>query len=347
MEQLLQRSPELLALLGGATATVLRITLILVIAWLVKRGLTRAITAFRTRVASQMSTDAESVKRAETLARVFRYIVTVVVSLVTVMVVLSELGVSVAPILGAAGVVGLAVGFGAQSLVRDYFTGFFLLLENQIRQGDVVKLSTDHAGFVEQVTLRFVQLRDYEGRVHFVPNGQITSVINMTRGFSFAVMDVGIAYRENVDEVMAVMLEVAGELRADPAFSERIVDDMEMAGVDAWGDSAVVIKCRIKVVALSQWVIKREYLRRLKLAFDVRGIEIPFPHLTVYAGQDKDGSAPPMALLLRRAAQAEAVAPPVQRSGGREPRAESRSTRRDKQPHTSTQPVPAANGGRS
>ena len=110
-----------------------------------------------------------------------------------------------APILGAAGVVGLAVGFGAQTLVRDYFTGFFLLLENQIRQGDVVKLG-EHAGLVEEVTLRYVQLRDYDGHVHFVPNGQITTVVNMSRGYAQSVVDVGVAYRENVDDVMAVML---------------------------------------------------------------------------------------------------------------------------------------------
>jgi small-conductance mechanosensitive channel len=289
--------------IGGATASALRIALIVTIAWLARRALTRAIALFRDRVAGQLG-DPEQAKRAETLGRAFRYVVTVVISVITVMVVLGELGVSVAPILGAAGVVGLAVGFGAQSLVRDYFTGFFLLLENQVRAGDVVKLSSEHAGLVENVTLRYVQLRDYEGRVHFVPNGQITTVINMTRGFSFAVMDVGVAYRENVDEVMAVMLEVGQALREDPGFGPRIVEDMEMAGVDQWADSAVVIRCRFKVVALSQWVVRREYLRRLKNAFDARGIEIPYPHLTVYAGQDKDGGAAPLPVALQPRAPA-------------------------------------------
>ncbi len=125
--------------------------------------------------------DREAVKRAETLGRVFRYLVAVVVSLMAGMLVLSEIGVSAAPILGAAGVVGLGVGFGAQSLVKDFFTGFFLLLQNQIRQGDVVKLG-EHAGCVEEVTLRYVQLRDYDGNVHFVPNGTITTAVNMARG---------------------------------------------------------------------------------------------------------------------------------------------------------------------
>jgi len=287
--------------MDGAAATMLRITLIVAAAWVLTAVLQRAIRAFRIRIAARME-DREAAKRAETLGRVFRYLVAVVVTLVAGMLVLGEVGISVAPILGAAGVVGLAVGFGAQSLVKDYFTGFFLLLENQISTGDIVKLSGDHAGFVEEVTLRYVRLRDYDGRVHFVPNGQISSVINLTRGFSFAVLDIGVAYRENVDEVMAVMQEVARDLRADEAFAPRILDDLEMAGVDHWGDSAVVIKCRFKVVAMQQWAVKREYLRRLKNAFDERGIEIPFPHLTIYAGQAKDGGAPVLPVQLQRVA---------------------------------------------
>jgi len=290
---------QLWAGMGGATTVVLRITVIVVAAWILTSVLQRAIRAFRIRVASRME-DRESAKRAETLGRVFRYLVAVVITLVAGMLVLGELGISVAPILGAAGVVGLAVGFGAQSLVKDYFTGFFLLLENQISTGDIIKLNADHAGFVEEVTLRYVRLRDYDGRVHFVPNGQIGSVINLTRGFSYAVLDIGVAYRENVDEVMAVMHEVARDLRADAAFADKILEDLEMAGVDQWGDSAVVIKCRFKVVAMQQWAVKREYLRRLKNAFDAHGIEIPYPHLTVYAGQAKDGGAPVLPVQLQR-----------------------------------------------
>lgn len=287
--------------MGSATTIALRVVVIVAVAWLLASTLQRAIRAFRMRIASRLD-DPEAVKRAETLGRVFRYLVTVVISLVAGMLVLGELGVSVAPILGAAGVVGLAVGFGAQSLVRDYFTGFFLLLENQIRQGDVVKLSSEHAGFVEQVTLRYVQLRDYDGHVHFVPNGQVTTVVNMSRGFANAVIEVGVAYREDVDEVMAVMREVGRALRAEPAFEDRILDELEIAGVERWADSAVVIRGRFKCRPLEQWNVRREYLRRLKYAFDARGIEIPYPHLTVYAGQDKAGRAPAWPLQLSRAA---------------------------------------------
>ena len=239
--------------LGGVAASGSRIVFIVIGAWIAIAMAQRAIRALRMRISMRLD-DRESVKRAETLGRVFRYLAAVVISLIAGMLVLSELGVSVAPILGAAGVVGLAVGFGAQSLVKDYFTGFFLLLENQIRQGDVVKLG-DHGGLVEEVTLRYVQLRDYDGNVHFVPNGSISTVINMSRGFAQSVVDVGVAYREDVDRVMDVMREVAAEMRADPAHAARILDDLEVAGVERWADSSVVIRARFRVAPLEQWTV--------------------------------------------------------------------------------------------
>jgi moderate conductance mechanosensitive channel len=266
--------------LGGVAASALRICGILVAAWLAIVAAQRAIRGLRIRIASRLG-DREAVQRAETLGRVFRYLAAVIVSLIAGMLVLGELGVSVAPILGAAGVVGLAVGFGAQSLVRDYFTGFFLLVEDQIRQGDVVKLG-EHAGLVEQVTLRYVQLRDYDGNVHFVPNGTITSVVNMGRGHAQAVVDIGVAYSADIDTAMALMHEVAAELRRDPAHAARILDGLEMAGVERWADSSVVIRARLKVAPLQQWTVRREYLRRLKKAFDEAGIEIPFPQLVLH-----------------------------------------------------------------
>jgi moderate conductance mechanosensitive channel len=289
-DNLIETATRWWASMGGAATTLLRVTLIIVAAWVLIAVMQRAIRTLRERIASRMD-DRESAKRAETLGRVFRYLASVVVSLIAVMLVLAELGVSVAPILGAAGVVGLAVGFGAQSLVKDFFTGFFILLENQIRQGDVVKIG-DHAGSVEVVTLRYVQLRDYDGNVHYVPNGHISTVINMTRGFSNAVMDIGVAYRENVDEVMAVMRGVAAAMREDPGFQHKILAELEIAGVESLADSAVVIRCRFRTLPLEQWGVKREYLRRVKAAFDEHGIEIPYPHMTVYAGQDRQGKAP-------------------------------------------------------
>lgn len=270
------------ASLGGAATTALRIVLIVLAAWVVIGVLQRAIRALRERVAGQLADDREAAKRAETLSRVFRYLVVVVISLITGMLVLGELGVSVAPILGAAGVVGLAVGFGAQSLVKDYFTGFFLLLENQIRQGDVVKLG-EHAGLVEEVTLRYVQLRDYDGNVHYVPNGHITTVINMTRGFSQAVADIAVSVHEDVDAVVEVIRAVAEGLRADAAFGARILAELEVAGVERWDNAAVVIRCRFRTLPLEQWGVRREFLRRLKSAFQAQGIRLPYPNLTVHA----------------------------------------------------------------
>ena len=280
---------------GAPTIIALRVVAIAVVAWIVVAVTNRAIRLFRARVTSRF-VEPEQVRRAETIARVLRYLAGVIVTLIAGVLILSELGVSVAPILGAAGVVGLAVGFGAQSLVKDYFTGFFILLENQLTTGDVVKIA-DKSGLVEDVTLRFVRLRDYEGNVHFIPNSLITTVTNMSRGFGNAVMDVGIAYREDVDEAFAVMREVGATMRADEAFGKKILADLEIAGVERLDDSAVVLRCRIKSLPLAQWDVRREFLRRLKKAFDARGIEIPYPHLTVYAGEGKDGEASPFRVL--------------------------------------------------
>lgn len=282
------------SLWSGPAIVALRITLIVIAAWIGAAILNRMIRLFRDRI-TQRFADREQIRRAETIGRVLRYLVSVVLSLIAGVLILSELGVSIAPILGAAGVVGLAIGFGAQSLVKDYFTGFFLLLENQLTTGDVVEIA-DKSGLVEDVTLRFVRLRDYSGNVHYVPNSLITTVTNMSRGFGQAVIDVRIAYRENTDEAVDVMRSVGREMRGDARFGPAIIDDLEVAGVERWDDSAVVLRCRFKVAPLEQWGVRREYLRRLKQAFDASGIEIPFPHVSVYAGTLKDGAAPPFRL---------------------------------------------------
>lgn len=275
--------------------TALHVILILGLSWLVLCVARKAVARLRRHMQHDVH-DPERIKRLNTLEQVFRYIILVVVTLVTAMLVLSEVGISIAPILAAAGVLGIAIGFGAQSLVKDYFTGLFLLLENQIRQGDVVEVA-GKGGLVEEMTLRYIRLRDYEGSVHYIPNGHVDTVTNRSRGFAYAVIDIGVAYRENVDEIYDLMREVAAGLRADPELGGKIVDDLEIAGVDQWGDSAVVIRCRFKVMPLEQWGVRREFLYRLKKVFDAAGVEIPFPHLTVYAGQNKDGSAPPLRLL--------------------------------------------------
>lgn len=271
------------------------VILILLLAWVALHIAGRLIRVFRDHMARH-NANPEEIKRVETLSRVFRYAASVLIWVVAVMLILSELGISIAPILATAGVAGIAIGFGAQTLVKDYFSGLFLLLENQIRQGDVVAIA-DKAGLVEEVTLRYVRLRDYEGAVHFVPNSSITTVTNRSRDFAFAVIDVGVAYKEDTDRVFEVMGEAARELRRDATFGPRIVEDLEIAGVETWADSAVVIRCRLKTLPLEQWGVRRELLRRLKKAFDARGIEIPFPHMTVYAGSDRNSVPLPLRMV--------------------------------------------------
>ena len=181
-----------LGFLSGDAALIstLRVVAIVVVGMLVYWFANRTVVALRARITAKLS-DAEQIRRAETLGRVLRYVISVAIVLIVTLLILNQFGISIAPILGAAGVVGIAIGFGAQSLVRDYFNGIFLLLENQIAKGDVVTI-VDKTGVVEDVTLRYVQLRDYEGSVHYIPNGLITTVTNMSRGFAYAVVDIGV-----------------------------------------------------------------------------------------------------------------------------------------------------------
>jgi len=269
--------PNLFTLLPTNMAAAGRIALILFITALALRAVRLLIPRLRDAIVRRQQTP-EDGQRVRTLSRVARYILTVATSLVSAMLILGELGISVAPILGAAGVVGIAVGFGAQSLVKDYFTGFFLLLENQIRLGDVVDVG-GKSGLVEEITLRYLRLRDYSGNVHYIPNGTISTVTNMSLGHAFAVIDVGVAYGEKIDRVIDVMRQVGLELRTTPAFAPNILDELEIAGVEQWAESAVMIRCRFKVAPLQQWAVRREYLQRLKARFDSEGIEIPFPHV--------------------------------------------------------------------
>lgn len=294
--------------LWSLVKTILRIVLILAVAGLLMKISKKIILKLKMHLQIRASEDAEEMKRIDTVGRVFSYIATIVIAIIAIVEVLHQLGISIAPILAAAGVVGVAVGFGAQSLIKDYFTGFFLLLENQIRQGDVVDAG-GKAGFVEEVTLRYIKMRDYDGNVHYVPNGIITTVTNMSRGFAFSVIDIGVAYRENVDEVIEVMKAVGESIRTDEEFQFKILDNMEVAGVDKLDSSAVIVRCRFKVMPLEQWTIRREFFKRIKVAFEERGIEIPYPHLTIYPGQNKDGSAPALNLTgLEQATEPQPVA---------------------------------------
>ena len=271
----------------------LRILIILVVAWVAQMVVRRVVRRIRIHFAARAN--GEEAKRIETLGRVVRYTLTVLILLVAGMLVLNEVGVSIAPILGAAGVVGVAVGFGAQSLIKDYFTGFFLLIENQIRVGDVVEIA-GKSGLVVEITLRRVKLRGYDGSVHYVSNGLITTVTNMSTEYANAVIDVGVAYKANIDAAFEMIREVGQGMRTDPKFAPRILDDIELAGVESLADSAVVIRCRIKVLPLEQWSVRREFNKRVKEALERADIEIPFPQRTIYFGNAlPTGAASPSA----------------------------------------------------
>jgi len=232
--------------------------------------------------------DVEMQKRADTLSSVIRYALNIVIFVVATLMVMDQLGIEIGPILAAAGVIGLAVGFGAQTLVQDVISGFFILLEDQIRVGDVVDIG-GKAGLVEQVNLRMVILRDLGGNVHYVRNSEINIVTNMTKGYSRYVFNIGVAYKEDIDKVIEVIKAVDEDLRADEKFKSDILEPIEILGLDQFSDSALIIKARIKTMPIKQWSTARAFNRRLKIAFDKNNIEIPFPHRTIYFGEDNQG----------------------------------------------------------
>ncbi|MBX9658145.1 MAG: mechanosensitive ion channel family protein [Nitrospiraceae bacterium] len=227
-------------------------------------------------------------KRAATLTGILRTVVVSLIWGVVIIETLEEIGVDIRPILAGAGIVGLAVGFGAQNLVRDLISGFFIILEDQIRLGDVAIINGT-GGLVESITFRAITLRDVSGGVHIFPNGTITTLSNMTKEWSAFVLDMGVAYREDTDRVAGVMREVGEDLRQDQDFRDKFMSPIEIMGVDNFADSAVVIRIRIKTKPLEQWNVGREYRRRLKQAFDAQGIEIPFPHRTIHWGEPARG----------------------------------------------------------
>jgi small conductance mechanosensitive channel len=229
------------------------------------------------------STMNEREKQAATLGKVIRNITRILVWSVAVMMVLRELGIDIGPILAGIGIMGLAVGFGAQSLVKDFLAGMFVLIENQYNVGDVIE-AAGAKGQVEKITLRATTLRDLKGNVHIIPNGTIAVVTNRTRQWSRFVLDIGVAYKENVDEVMGVLKEIGDELAADVEFSSMITAPLEVLGVQDFADSAVVIRVMFTTQPVKQWTVGREFRRRVKNTFDAKGIEIPFPHTTIYLG---------------------------------------------------------------
>lgn len=278
--------------LKWATSSGLKVLLILILV-LILIKISSLVSKRLLKTMQKRTTDFEFHKRAETLGSVIHHIIIAAIWVTGIMMILPELGLQIGPILAAVGVLGLAVGFGAQSLVKDMIGGFFILLEDQIRVGDVVEIA-GKGGLVEKINLRMVVIRDVAGNVHYIPNGEISVVTNMTKEYSRYVFSIGVAYREDVDEVIEVIKSVDVDLRGDPLFSDDILQPIEILGLDEFADSAIIIKARTTTKPIQQWRIGREFNRRLKIAFDEKGIEIPFPHVTFYAGVDKDGKAAPL-----------------------------------------------------
>ena len=225
----------------------------------------------------------EAEKRILTLTSIIHGLIKIILWVIFLMIILQKFGINIAPILASAGIIGLAVGFGAQELVRDFISGFFIILENHIRSGDVAIINGT-GGLVEKIEFRTTTLRDFSGVVHIFQNGKISNISNMTKDWSAMVFDIGVAYKENPQVVMDLMKQVGDELQNDPEFKDKIIEPMEIFGLDKFADSAIIIKARLKTKPIQQWVVGREYRKRLKYAFDKHNIEIPFPHTTVYWG---------------------------------------------------------------
>jgi len=273
---------------AGFIKTGLRIGLILFIAWLATKLINTLLRRLQRHLLDKGrelgEPPSEAQKRIETLVRLVRQATQLLLWGTMALVVLPELGIEIGPILASAGIIGVALGFGAQNLVRDIIAGFFIILENQIRVGDVA-IVNGTGGLVERINFRTIVLRDLAGVVHIFPNGAVNTLSNLTNEWSAYVFDIGVAYKEDTDRVIEVMRKVGDEMLADTQYGKLMLEPPEIFGVDRFDDSAVIIKGRIKTNPIRQWEVGREFLRRLKLSFDRHGIEIPFPHRTLYMGE--------------------------------------------------------------
>lgn len=234
----------------------------------------------------------ESEKRATTLVGLLKTVANSIIWAILIITVLKIIGVDVTTILGSAGILSLAISFGAQELVRDGIAGFFLLLEDRVRIGDVAAIN-GVSGKVERIDLRTITLRDLSGTIHVFQNGKIDTLANMTKDWSAMVFNIGVAYKENMDQVLKVIERVGNELQQDKDFTHKFIAPIEIFGVNEFADSSVIIQARIKTITSEQWAVRRAFNKRLKLAFDKEGIEIPFPQRNVYIQPGKtllDGS---------------------------------------------------------
>ncbi len=229
---------------------------------------------------------AEAKKRAHTLGDILRHALLITISFIAVLMILGELGIQLGPLLATAGIGAVAIGFGAQNLVKDVISGFFIILENQYRIGDAIEVA-GVSGLVESVSLRRTVLRDLEGKVHTIPNGEIKIVSNLSKEWSRSVLDVGISYREDVGHVIEVLSQIGRELETEEPYKSAILEPLQILGIERLGESEVVIRMMVKTIPLKQWEVGRELRKRIKNRFDEKGIQIPFPHRILFWGEPK------------------------------------------------------------
>jgi len=229
---------------------------------------------------TQQIKDEAQGQRINTLFKILKNFASVTIIVVVIMLVLSELGIKIGPLIAAAGVVGLAIGFGAQTLVKDIITGLFVVLEGQVTIGDIVEIA-GHSGKVETISIRTIRLRDVQGHLHVIPFSEVTTVTNITQDQDYHTFEIGVSYNEDVDDVIETLEKVGKDLQRDKDFKSKVNGEIEVFGLDKFDDSAIIIKGRIPTVHKQQWAVRREFNRRVKIAFDKNGIEIPFPQTTI------------------------------------------------------------------
>lgn len=282
----------------AAGAALLRIAVLAVAAWVlvrvvhrvlerIRREWLRATIAVETRAAQRSSLSPahreELEKRSITVMRLARQVIAALITTVALLSIADQAGFEIRALLGAAGILSLAIGFGARNLVQDLITGLFMLIEDQIREGDVVRLG-GVSGLVEEITLRHVRLRSGDGVVHIVPNSRISQVSNLTHQFSYFVWDLRLSYHADLDRVAELLLDLGRELRSDPELGHDIIDDLEILGVDAFHAWGPVLKMRIKTLPRRQWAVGRAFNRLIKQRFDAEGIPFPLPAARLYPG---------------------------------------------------------------
>ncbi len=280
--------------LGRVLGVIWRIGLIVIIASAISEIAGYAI-ARLLHHSARRSKDLRRAAQMRTLVPVLSGVVHSMIGVIALMMALSEFGLDVGPMLAGAGILGIAIGFGAQSLVKDFLTGVFFIVEDIVSVGDVVRIG-DSGGLVEAMTLRTIRLRDFDGTLHIFPYGEAQVIHNMTKTFSFYAFDLSISYTADINMALQLMRETGEQMRHEPPYQDAILEPIEVVGVDALAEHGIKVKARIKTKPAQQWMVGREYLKRIKHAFDANGVAISFPHIRLVShDQPLSAGEPPQA----------------------------------------------------